>query len=91
MSEGFESQTLRDTIQPREPHLSSWQKAWVKQQTKDVEVCPMRSDDWICSWSIKYREGGAVWCHGRYYRDGCSVWKMVQANDGDPSVLIKED
>ena len=88
MSDGFKSQTLRDQIQPREHSRSSWQKAWIAQQKKDVDVCPQRNEDWVCTWSVKYRKVG-VECHGRYYRDGCSVWKMVEANGGDPAVLIQ--
>ena len=89
MSDGFKTQTLREQIQPPDLSPSSWQKLWKKQQSKDVDVCPQWNEDWVCEWSLKYRKGGAVWCHGRYYEDGCSVWKMVQANGGDPSVLIQ--
>lgn len=87
MSDGFKTTTLRDEIQPRGSDLTTWQKVLLAQQMKDVERCPQNEDS-ICSWSIKYSKQGAFWCHGRYYRD-CSVWMRVQANDGDPSVLIQ--
>jgi len=88
---GFKPVTLRDEIQPRGSGLNTWEKLWRQRQSYDVVACPQRNGEWVCGWSLKYRKNGAVWCHGRYYRSGCSVWIRVQANDGDPTILITDE